>query len=94
MIKAIKTPSGPFTHDPDEINHSIGSFYSHPYTAEPTSDLTALKSYLSELNLSSLSNEDIEYLEVPLSLSELKELQIQCKEQHHQALIACLGSCS
>lgn len=72
-IDATRTTSGSITHDPDDINNTFRSFYSHLYTAESIPNLTALKSYLSELNLPSLTNSEAEQLEVPLTLSELKE---------------------
>lgn len=69
----MKTPSRPITYDPGEINDIFELFYSHFYTAEPTPDLTALKSYLSELNIPFLTSKGTECLEVPLTLLELKE---------------------
>lgn len=40
------------------------------FTADPASDLVALKSYLSELNLASLTGNEAESLETPLTLLE------------------------
>ncbi len=72
-ISAIQTSSGQVTYDPGEINNTFAEFYSHLYMADPAPDLPALKLYLSELKLPSLTDNDAESLETPLTLLELKE---------------------
>ncbi len=72
-ISAIQTPSGSVTYDPGEVNNTFAEFYSHLYTADPAPDLAALKLYLSELKLPSLTDNDAESLETPLTLLELQE---------------------
>lgn len=51
----------------------MAEFYSHLYTADPAPDLAALKMYLSELKLPTLTNDDADSLETPFTLLELEE---------------------
>lgn len=55
-----------------EINSELRTFYSKLYSSENTLDKTRCESFLQNLNLPSLNQEESEQLQTPISLGELK----------------------
>lgn len=72
-IPAIRLCSGELTNDQQDINNAFQSFYSNLYTSESTCDNATISSFLSSLNLPTLSTDESETLGQPITLQELKE---------------------
>ncbi len=74
----IKSPLRTST-EPGEINAEFKTFYSNLYTSEVILDPDILKNFFHDLDLPSLTEEESESLNTPISLEELRKALVNMK---------------
>lgn len=78
-ITAIETPSRTLSN-PIDINSEFKSFYSSLYKSEISLDRQACADFFQDLNLPSLSDNESESLNTPISLEELRKALVNMKK--------------
>lgn len=71
VISSILDPTGKPTQDPHEINNSFRNFYSDLYSTGNQPTLTEIDNFLNSVNLPSLSKEQSNLLDLPITVEEL-----------------------
>uniref|UniRef100_A0A3B3I4T3 Reverse transcriptase domain-containing protein n=1 Tax=Oryzias latipes TaxID=8090 RepID=A0A3B3I4T3_ORYLA len=72
-ITSIMDQTGNVTHDPVKINNAFKDFYQNLYTPQINPSEQSINSFLNNINLPKLNEDQITNLDSPLSLSELHE---------------------
>lgn len=75
-VDAVKDPSGVVITQPPLVNNVFREFYSELYKSETPDDLTDMHAFLSPLELPSLSTEEANQLDAPLTLEELRSAAV------------------
>lgn len=70
-ITEICTSSGNITKDRSEINQEFKQFFAKLYTTESTDTARTIKEYFDNLNIPSISQDDMRMLEKPITLEEI-----------------------
>lgn len=71
MITEVRTSSGQITADQQDINKEFENFYTRLYSSESVGDTKLFDTFFCGLDIPTISMEDKEQLEAPLSLEEL-----------------------
>ncbi|XP_054631650.1 E3 ubiquitin-protein ligase znrf1 isoform X1 [Dunckerocampus dactyliophorus] len=70
-ISSIRNSGGHITHLPEEINSVFRSFYKNLYTPQIKPSLPDIKTFLNNIELPKLNDEQVTNLDVPISFIEL-----------------------
>lgn len=70
-INSIENENGTETGNPREINDCFKPYYSSLYTSESPDDLTMIDSFLSNIELPRLTDEDQEEINCPFTQKEI-----------------------
>ena len=73
LIPKIRKTCQEITVDPQEINSTFQKFYSDLYTSEFPHDETLMSTFLANVNLHSVKQDQKSNLDKPLQLQEIKD---------------------
>lgn len=78
-INSIQNEAGNTTHNPKEINKTFKQFHENVYESELPEDLTTIDTFLSNIELPKLDQEEQKNLDLPFTSKEIEKALVSLR---------------